>query len=71
MAVYLVTNKSGEQHVVESANSQAALRHVAKKDYTVKTLTTGELLKFIKAGVGVEQESPETEAESVLEVKEE
>lgn len=71
MAVYLVTNKSGEQHVVESANSQAALRYVAKKEYTVKTLTTGELVKFVKAGIAIEEESPETEAESVLEAKEE
>lgn len=73
MAVYLVTNKSGEQRVVESANSKEALRYVVKTDYTVKNLNVTELLKFIQAGIEVEKAIPELEAEAelVLEAKEE
>ena len=43
--IYLVTDKSGAQHLVEAISIAQAIRHVVKADYTCKPLSAVEVAK--------------------------
>lgn len=62
MSVYEVTNKHTKKvRLIETRNQSVALKHCAKDDYEIKTLTTSGLVKILKTGIEVETITPEEE----------
>jgi hypothetical protein len=54
MAVYLVEDTDKNKHLIEARSKQGAVNHVSKQEYTATTLTTGELVKYIREGLEVQ-----------------
>jgi len=54
MAVYLVEDKDGNKTIIETRTKAAAINYVSRNDYKATTLTTSDLVKYIKDGMEVQ-----------------